>query len=773
MKKSLFYIATAALALVSCNEEELVNAPVSQAKGVLTATFNQDAATRTSINGDSNNALTWSTGDAIAVFSGSQESAATVTEYTLTDGQGSASGTFEGVVISEDKLGAVFPYSEKASLNNGALSIELPNAITQTGSELDVPMWGKIDGGNISFKHLAGLLKVNLTEIPEGYNQLTVTADKPISGTFTANTSDENPGLVSNSNTGSYKTVTVTFTAATSENNDAVLYLPLPIGTYESIVVSVTDGTNTKVLKQFSDINVERAKVYATTADVDTYVTTESALRTAVAKEGVVNLGADITITEPLVISAAVTLNGNNFTIENTTKGTDARAINVNVDGNVVIKNLKVVAAGERAINVIQNPATLTLDNVTATAANYALNVATSASSSATDTEFAPTITIKNSTLTGKNTVNITGKYVTVEIENSTIYCVDNTTTTTNDFGAISISDASNIHVTVDEKTTINVTEGSDSFAAQILGDETNTISFPENSGYEIRFLVAAIQSGDYAAGYTSLEDALNAVKSGETIKLVRNIILTETVTVAAEKLVTINLNGKTLSQEKECTSSYSMIKIEKSAGLTITGEGTIRFTDTSAGGSSVWGTYIIENHGTLVVENGLIEHLGSTGNWEDDRPTNIPIQNYQGSVVINGGTISSPQFRSLRDFTAGGTIEINGGVFQGQVWMQGLGTGSSSLTIKGGNFSPVEGYDGSSVYINNGTNDIMMSVTGGMFNTKIGCAQPERTGATQSVSGGTFTQTAKDNTSSSLLATGYVFKENENGTFDVVPQSE
>lgn len=368
MKKSLFYIATAALALVSCNEEELVNAPVSQAKGVLTATFNQDAATRTSIDGDSNNALTWSTDDAIAVFSESQEDAATVTQYTLFEGGGSASGTFEGDKISGNKLGAVFPYSTNAKLNGDELSIVLPNAITQTGSELDVPMWGEIEGDNISFKHLAGLLKVNLSEIPEGYNTLTVTADKPISGTFTATTSEENPVLVSSSDTDDDKTVTVTF----DENTASTLYLPLPVASeenkYGSIIVRISgEDRPTKTLKSWSNIRVERAKVYKTSVSDYTGVSTEDELVAAVAAGGNITLVTDITLSTSCAISAnteidlgsktltapqgAFVVTNGTLTVKNGTidsdvdgydaigiKGTEESTIIVNVESTATLK---------------------------------------------------------------------------------------------------------------------------------------------------------------------------------------------------------------------------------------------------------------------------------------------------------------------------------------------------------------------------------------------------------------------------------------------------
>ena len=149
-----------------------------------------------------------------------------------------------------------------------------------------------------------------------------------------------------------------------------------------------------------------------------------------------------------------------------------------------------------------------------------------------------------------------------------------------------------------------------------------------------------------------------------EEIVLLRNIELSEAITIPAGKNIVLNLNGKTISQEKTCEESYSMIT--NKGTLKIKGNGTISFKDLSNGGGADWGSYVITNNGTLVVEGGTLKHFGSA---DGDHDTNLPIQNYKGKVTINGGTISSVDFRSLRDFTAGGEVIINGGKFEGQVW--------------------------------------------------------------------------------------------------------
>lgn len=205
---------------------------------------------------------------------------------------------------------------------------------------------------------------------------------------------------------------------------------------------------------------------------------------------------------------------------------------------------------------------------------------------------------------------------------------------------------------------------------------------------------------------------------------------------IPAGKELTIDLAGFTISQEKTCSASYSMI--ENKGSLTIIDSssnkaGKISFKDTSAGDSSFgWGSYTIRNEGTLVVEDGTIEHLGkqNPGNGQPNVHMYCAIYQYSGSTTINGGTISTPTYRSVRLWK--GDMTINGGTFEGQVWVQAVDE-TSDLTINGGTFAPC-GNDGSSVYVTNSDHNVAFSVTGGTFTTKIGMSKP-----IAAISGGTF----------------------------------
>lgn len=651
MKKSLFYIAAAALALVSCNEEELVQVPVNQVNGVLTVAFEQDGATRTNITsttneGKTSNTLAWSEGDEIAVFGG------TAVKYTISDVKAGIFQVANGATAPAEITGVAFPYSEDVSLTENTLTMTLPSVIDQTtAGELDLPMWATVSEGNITLKHLAGVLKVNLAEVPAGYNTLTVTADKPISGTFTATTNAADPVLVSSSEVGANKTVTVTFAGATAEPNDYTLYLPLPVGGYASIVVSVTDGTNTKVLKQWTDKTVERAQVYSTSADVDTYVTTADELVAAVAAENttVVNLGGDIEMSEILTINKNITLNGNGHTLTSSA----GRAINVDVNAtDVTIKNLVINSTGERAINIINSKKTVAIDNVTATTTNYAVMVATSAPE--------VTLSISNSNLTGLNVVNIAGESSQVTITNTNLTCDDQNNVEA--YGAISIHNTgANSTVTMNSG---KITVGGDSYAAYssadnvsitIVAEEVQVEQEADNTNPTIGYGACYITySNQTAYGFNSIEAALEKVQNGETIYLVKDIILSANTVIPAN--VTIDGKDKSVStNESEGTSG-------KGKGVFQLAGGTIKNINFTSPNTQY---DIIVTAGGSVIENCQFETVSAVLTSEGGTQT------YGKRAIFTGSTL---------DLT--GNLTVKNCTFDDQVYAFNFSNAKNQMTI-------------------------------------------------------------------------------------------
>ena len=306
-----------------------------------------------------------------------------------------------------------------------------------------------------------------------------------------------------------------------------------------------------------------------------------------------------------------------------------------------------------------------------------------------------------------------------------------------------------------------------------IVGDvltEGGNVSITVDSG------LGQTETINFVNSAASLQKAIDDIPEGESgnIKLGGDVDLSENIgaTIMAatraekqygliipeNKSVILDLNGKKIFQSKECTANYAMILNKGNLTIVDGSEtpGKISFKDTGAGDPTYgWGTYTLRNEGTLVVENGVIEHLG-----QQEAHMICAIFQYSGSSTINGGTISTPAYRSARLW--GGDMTINDGNFEGQLWLQAVNNTSSDLTINGGTFAP-RGGDSSSVYVTNDKGDVTVAVTGGYFTTKIGMYQPFGC-----ITGGIFTDAAKANTNEDLLNSDYRFVDNGNDTWSV-----
>ena len=260
------------------------------------------------------------------------------------------------------------------------------------------------------------------------------------------------------------------------------------------------------------------------------YATIAEAVAAAQAGQ-TVTLLADINLSEILVLDKAITLDGNDKTLTSTA----GRAINVSGADGVTIKNLTINASGERAINVIQNATNVTIDNVTATAANYTVNVATSAPNAV--------VAIKNSTLNGLCTVNVSAAGADVTIDNCTVNCNDNNTTTGEAYAALSLNKDAVGGSIVATNTTVNVTDGSDSMKGRNSA-ENGTVSI-NGSTDDVTVMVAVI-TYEGSTNYYSFETLAAAVeyaKAGDVVTLIRDITASDF--IAINKAITLDLNGK------------------------------------------------------------------------------------------------------------------------------------------------------------------------------------------------------------------------------------
>ena len=233
MKKSFISILAVAGILISgCALEE---APSSE--GSIRAIMENDE-TRTSVTDEGK--FTWSAGDLIWL-----ETTSSSVIGTLSTGAGTANATFSyGSFVGEMTGKAVYPYNSGHSVKGDVLDMVLP-ASYDLGTSLqntNAALYGVNVDGTLKFNHLAGVMRFKFKNVPAGVNQFVITLDKKINGTFEADLTADYPVLeTSETEVESEKTVTFNFDALT-QASDIMIYVPLPLGTYNSLGLALNNA---------------------------------------------------------------------------------------------------------------------------------------------------------------------------------------------------------------------------------------------------------------------------------------------------------------------------------------------------------------------------------------------------------------------------------------------------------------------------------------------------------------------------------------------------
>ena len=347
-------------------------------------------------------------------------------------------------------------------------------------------------------------------------------------------------------------------------NKGAVLS-GIQLGTgVSSVIVIDNGGTIANAVKNTSGVTV----ITGLEADI------------AAAEDGeTVYMTQDVTLDNILTIDKNITLDGNGFTLTSTA----TRAINVDCSDVVIIKNLtiKTTSSGysnsntERAINVIQQPVTLTLDNVKATGFKYTINVAKSSVGS--------NITISGGEYSGYAAMNITGNDTEVKATGVIFNGInDATLNESNNYAVISIGDAQDSDVT--DNVILKITDGTlrasstkgNRQAAIQLSDATNvdisvdaelslcdnfvlfnelsagTVSFRNDYEDELiaqGYITTASDNNMFDVSFVPVSNAgdlSTAVNNGGNVVLLDDITLSEHVSINAPTY--LNLNNKTVT---------------------------------------------------------------------------------------------------------------------------------------------------------------------------------------------------------------------------------
>ena len=263
MKTYLKCLALAVLAISACSKEAQ-KPEVSTPKEplILKANFAQTRSTVTD-EGD----FGWSANDAISVYTGIGEGnniTWSFVEYTLQSGAGTSDAEFIGADSDAniDKV-AVFPSSLAPALNVDALTVTLPAVYMYVEGETNVPMIAQVTDGvntDLSFKHLAGLLKLTVNNVPEEANRLLfMVPGKKITGEFTVADYTANGACIETED-GEDNYITISFNPT---GESMTFYIPLPVGEYpDGFLFTFFDSRNDMCsipIEYTNSFSVERA----------------------------------------------------------------------------------------------------------------------------------------------------------------------------------------------------------------------------------------------------------------------------------------------------------------------------------------------------------------------------------------------------------------------------------------------------------------------------------------------------------------------------------
>jgi len=303
--------------------------------------------------------------------------------------------------------------------------------------------------------------------------------------------------------------------------------------------------------------------------------------------------------------------------------------------------------------------------------------------------------------------------------------------------------------------------------------DEDNNINAAIVDVQEEFGNVAVAQIG--STKYGSLDAAIKDAKEKDTIQLLNNInaIVNPTadgmiantdncyIYIAADKKVTLDLNGYVISVKGDSSAKYDVLAIRNHGDLTITdnskdADGKIELTFDGTQETANQIHSVIYNLGSLTINGGSIINSTSTGaspygiynySWYQ---YNTPIIN--ANVTINGGTISSLRgysvFASAYDDYNHNLCKVNiiGGTLTDGVYYSDTGAhaeNGASLSITGGIIEANSSGNALRVYEST-AGGMQLSVSGGMFIGKVNYTSGDDS-SVMFISGGEFAESIPD----------------------------
>ena len=197
MKKNLFMVAAVAIAMVSCNKEDINTPALPQEGEVSDIVFVAESVqTKTAIgeaDADGNRAVTWETGDAISING---------VEFATQDKGSRAEFTTTVAFDEAEVYEAVYPSTAGKSFSAVTISDK------QNGTFADASIAvAQSENQSLSFKNVAAMLKF---QVPASAKEVTIESTSNLAGTFAVTFDEEGNPVIGDVSNGSKK---ITLTA--------------------------------------------------------------------------------------------------------------------------------------------------------------------------------------------------------------------------------------------------------------------------------------------------------------------------------------------------------------------------------------------------------------------------------------------------------------------------------------------------------------------------------------------------------------------------------
>ena len=267
MKKYIFMAVAGMLALSSCSNDDEPIAQNAPRQMTFTAGYNEGAQTRASLDG-STKKVSFDANDKISILSTKN----TNTQFTTS--AGGASATFSGTATDDSKFYAVYPYTSGLTLSGDVISgIVIPTSqwnrnwnysdSNYSGWDPKAPIaYATTTGSSLTFHNACAILKVTFPSA-DTYGRFTISANEPLAGTFSLDTSTGTLTPTSGSTTITVGDPSDIYSGISTYDCSKTVYVAIAPGTYTGFNLHIYNEFDEHKSKTKSgSVTFEAGKIY-------------------------------------------------------------------------------------------------------------------------------------------------------------------------------------------------------------------------------------------------------------------------------------------------------------------------------------------------------------------------------------------------------------------------------------------------------------------------------------------------------------------------------